>query len=243
MRTTLILILLAGVTSTGSAYIIGSPYEKWGEPVYGTPGGIVTWSIAPASPGVGQFPYIALDSFLPPGYESHLEWAFAQWSAVANVQFQEVPDHAGAIATYPDAGVIRFAGIELAIGAGILAQTAGPVGTYHEAENFFNSTTRFTSNVGWSYSDSGPGYNFDRVALHEIGHLMGLGHEQNVPSIMNLYYNTGLPLGLQPDDVAGAQFIYGPATVPEPSAFPMLLAVAVVGTLGCLRRQKHRADC
>jgi hypothetical protein len=57
-----------------------------------------------------------------------------------------------------------------------------------------------------SYHDGGPGYNFDRVALHETGHLLGLGEEQNVPSIMNVYYSESLPLGLQAGDIAGAQF-------------------------------------
>jgi len=200
---------------------------------------LVTWSIIPGGLGIGGYPYIPLDTFLPPGYEKQLQWAFAQWSAVANIQFQEVSDNGASVATSPDAGVIRFAGIELAIGAGVLGQTAGPIGTYYESQNAFNSTTRFTSNVLWSYSDGGPGYNFNRVALHEIGHLLGLGHEQDVPSIMNVYYSESLPLGLQADDIAGAQFIYG-AAVPAPSTFPVLLEIALCALAFTKRMQRRR---
>lgn len=241
MKPGFVLVSLLAIVSSVRADSIGLPNEKWGEPVFGTPGGLVTWSIIPGGPGIGGFPYIPLDSFLPPGYESELQWAFAQWSAVANIQFQEVSDNGASVATSPDAGVIRFAGIELPIGAGILAQTAGPIGTFYESQFGFCSTTRFTSNVLWSYSDGGPGYNFDRVALHEIGHLLGLGHEQDVPSIMNVYYSESLPLGLQADDIAGAQFIYG-ATVPEPSTFPVLLGVALCGLAASGWMQRRRSD-
>jgi hypothetical protein len=220
------ILLAIAVVSPAWGYQIGTEYEKWGSPIFGTPGGVVTWSIVPGGASVAGYPYISLDSFLAPGYEEGLRWAFAQWSAVANIQFREVPDNGEAFATTPDAGVIRLGGIDLGPGSGVLAQTAGPIGSFYESVNPFNSTTRFTSNYVWTYSDNSGGYNFNRVALHEIGHLLGLGHEPNVSSIMNYPYNEGLPLGLQPDDIAGIQFIYGSA-VPEPSMFPVLLGLAL----------------
>jgi hypothetical protein len=43
---------------------------------------------------------------------------------------------------------------------------------------------------------------------------------------MNFRYNPSLPLALQADDIAGAQFLYGVAqtsSVPEPPTFGLLL--------------------
>ncbi|MBI4886716.1 MAG: matrixin family metalloprotease, partial [Acidobacteria bacterium] len=57
-----------------------------------------------------------------------------------------------------------------------------------------------------------------RVALHEFGHVLGLGHPyehgQSVASIMNRASNTD---DLQSDDIAGAAAIYGGTSTPTPS--------------------------
>ena len=216
------------------AYVTGSATEKWGDPVFGTPGGTVTWSIAPAGPGVGGYPYVSLDSFVPDGFASHLQWAFDQWSAVANIQFVQVPDNGAPVATDPDAGVIRITGIHLPAGTDVLAQTSGPIGPLSESQFAFASTLRFSDNFVWSFSD-GQGYNFDRVALHEVGHLLGLQHTPaSTPGVMNLYYGTALPLGLLADDIAGAQFLYG-APVPE-AGLSYLTALLVLALATAVRK-------
>ncbi len=68
-------------------------------------------------------------------------------------------------------------------------------------------------------------FNLRALLLHEFGHIVGLGHPdelgQNVEAVMNLRntYDT-----LQPDDIAGIQALYGveavtpPEPEPEPSA-------------------------
>jgi hypothetical protein len=225
------------------AYEVAASSEKWGAPVFGTPGGVVTWSITPGTATAAGYPYVPLDTFLPSGYEAHLQWAFAQWSAVSNIQFQEVSDNGAAIATTPNAGVIRISGIALDSASGVMAQTSGPIGPESEAAFAYASTVRFTSTLPWSYSDNGPGYNFDRVALHEIGHLLGLQHETSIPALMNPTYSTALALGLQADDSAGAQFIYGPVGGSSPAPEPSTLAV-VLGACGWLtvRRSRPRAS-
>jgi hypothetical protein len=59
-----------------------------------------------------------------------------------------------------------------------------------------------------------------RVALHELGHWLGLGHEGSVPAIMRGI--VGDLDRLQPDDVAGARFLYGPTgPAPPPDRDPL----------------------
>ena len=93
----------------------------------------------------------------------------------------------------------------------------------------------FNSNVSWDVY-SGPlksGINdFRRVAVHELGHSLGLAHETQVPAIMApVESDIELPTA---DDIAGVQFIYTGSSSEQSSLVSALLpssrAVAVDGT-------------
>ena len=73
---------------------------------------------------------------------------------------------------------------------------------------------------------------FRNIALHEVGHVLGFGHNSISDSVMSYPY-TEWNLGT--GDVEGAIAIYGRVTVPEPETL-VLLSLA---SLGLLRRRKQ----
>ena len=74
-----------------------------------------------------------------------------------------------------------------------------------EADVLFNSNTRFDIYDG-PLIDQSRGVDFGRVALHELGHVIGMNHEQTSASIMRS--TIGNLFTLQPDDIQGATALY-----------------------------------
>ncbi len=65
---------------------------KWGNPVMGTPGGTVTWSIMAGGIATDSGTSVAMSSVMPAGFLTQIQNAFAAWSAVADIQFVQVAD-------------------------------------------------------------------------------------------------------------------------------------------------------
>ncbi|MGR3310790.1 MAG: matrixin family metalloprotease [Candidatus Brocadiales bacterium] len=64
----------------------------------------------------------------------------------------------------------------------------------------------------WKDQPGGTGIRLYNVALHEIGHLLGLAHSQDTNAIMYAYYSENRN-DLRADDIAGIQSLYGAQTV------------------------------
>lgn len=83
----------------------------------------------------------------------------------------------------------------------------------------------FNSAESWSVYDgpiSNGAIDFRRVAVHELGHALGLDHETVNLAIMNPFVgNTFSPIA---DDIAGAAAIYGTGTPPSDCDDPLLIS-------------------
>ena len=168
-----------------------------------------------------------------------IQAAFDTWSSVADVQFQYVGvDHSmkpinDPTATSPQIriGVYSFGGLWSHCLAGAAFAAPPNVGTV-AGDIFLNA------NVGFQLSNApegsellsfplGDGLHMMDVyllALHEIGHAIGLGDSGDADSVMCNADPSSASLRRQylwhklgADDIAGAQFLYGPAKAPTNS--------------------------
>jgi len=210
--------------------------DKWGEQTLGTAGGNVTWSLmADGISCLGTFEpnpctISALSSFMPNGFQTEIERAFSLWSSVANITFSMVADGGEPLGGTP-ASDIRIGGHVFDGPRKVLAHAYYPTGSNVGGDLHFDIAENWGIN-GSKY------YDVFSVAVHEIGHSIGLGHSRVGASIMFRNYN-GPISGLHADDIATAQAIYGPAMltpVTEPGT--LILFSSLIGLVLVNKRKK-----
>lgn len=160
------------------AYDFSLEGAKWGSPELGTAGGTVTW---------------AVDDSISQAELQSINAAFAEWSEVANIQFQ-------AVASTADAD-IDFSNSALD-GAG---NVLGVTGFSYSGGQLQSADIQFDS------GDNLSGSEFSLVAIHEIGHAIGLGHFNDDPAVMNSTANFSLD-DLAQSDIDGIVALYGANT-------------------------------
>lgn len=67
----------------------------------------------------------------------------------------------------------------------------------------------FDADESWSDGVVFNEFNVETVALHELGHVLGLGHSSVPTAIMWPYIDPGSTKGLNSDDIAGIRALYG----------------------------------
>ncbi len=234
--------LLAPGSLVSSDFVLGPTTPgKWGNPTMGTSGGVVTWSIMgpglsfaaeTGSPGLS----VDLATIFPVGFHAEIEAAFAAWSAVADITFIEVPDSGHAFDAPGASGDIRI-GAHAFDGAGsVLAHGYYPPNNGTSAAGDIHFDIAETWKIGFG----GDGFDIFQVLAHEIGHAIGLNHTAVPNSLMNAFYTEAFA-GPQADDIAGAQFIYGPAQLDGVIPEPATLSLAGFALLSLAARRRRAA--
>jgi hypothetical protein len=151
---------------------------KWGSPELGTAGGTVTW---------------AVDDSISQAELQSINAAFAEWSEVANIQFEQVSSTAVSDIDFSE-GAIDGASNILGV-----------------ARSSFSGGQLQNVDIEFDSADNLSGSELTLVATHEIGHAIGLGHFNDEPAVMNSTANFDLT-GLSQSDIDGVVALYGANT-------------------------------
>lgn len=85
----------------------------------------------------------------------------------------------------------------------------GPGGTLAHAFSPTNGRFHYDADERWSVGALTGAFHLETVAIHEIGHLLGLGHSSVPEAIMYARIGDGVVKNLHEDDIQGIRALYG----------------------------------
>lgn len=158
----------------------------------------------------------SLNGITPTQIQNAVEEALSVWAEVAPLVFTEVAD-SGPVpdsneTSYPASGTpnLRFGQHEFDGSGGVLAHAYFPLNTSTAG---LSGDLHFDNGENWSTAPGPTVIDFLEVCVHEIGHTLGLNHEQVREAVMNPFYaerylGPGTAI-LLTDDIRGVRRIYG----------------------------------
>ena len=172
--------------------------------------------------------------------------ALSAWSSVANISFTGPDSDSGAAindsgAVPPATGQIRIGVFAFSSGGGAVGFAPPPNGGTGAGDVIFdaNSFYQFApGNEGDMYDPTFAPNDFETLLLHELGHAIGLAHPPFDGSCPVMQVDSAcfpfINRQLDPDDIAGAQFLYG-VNVPLPPV-ALLFPFGLVAGWAWMRR-------
>ncbi|XP_075654864.1 metalloendoproteinase 1-like [Castanea sativa] len=124
--------------------------------------------------------------------------AFQTWAANTHFRFSRAQDHTNADIKVSFQRRDHGDGSPFDGAGGILAHAFAPTdGRFH-----------YDGDEQWSVGATPNAFDLETVALHEIGHLLGLGHSSVQGAIMWPNISPGVTQGLHRDDINGIKALY-----------------------------------
>ncbi len=178
----------------------------------------VTWSFANSTLSADSAD--PFSSAITGAYQSAIQWALQQWASVSGLQFTQVADSSSADIR------IGFADLNTS-STGIIGQTSLQ---WDGSDDFVSdqvvriedpSQLGLTATSDGNFSYNGTQATLRQIAMHEIGHALGLAHPGDSNAVMYAVA-TSSNQTLDSTDIAGIQSLYGaPAsTAATPSPTP-----------------------
>ena len=178
-----------------------------------TYGSRITFSFVPDGTSIGGTPSVLFQTlnakFSTATWQQQFQKAAAVWQNVTNINLAQVSDDGSSLGANGNQqddsrfGDIRISAIPQSSGTLATCFLPPPINGGSDAGDIV-----FNSNVNWQVNST---YDLETVAIHEIGHALGMGHSQITTADMYAYYN-GQKQSLTTDDTGGIQSIYGAAS-------------------------------
>jgi Matrixin len=176
-----------------------------------TYGSRITYSFAPDGTNIGGYSSALNQSMASKGistanWQLQFQKAAAVWQAVTGINMVQVPDNGASFGSGsyqqgdPNIGDIRIGGVPLS--AGTLGESFLPApfnGGSLAGDIVMNTQANWGINTN---------YDIETVAIHEIGHALGMSHSQDSAAVMYGTYQTTHQC-LAADDIGGIDSIYG----------------------------------
>ncbi|EPS59674.1 hypothetical protein M569_15132, partial [Genlisea aurea] len=133
---------------------------------------------------------------VPPEYIPAIDRAFESWASVTRFTFHRVEDSSDITVGYFSGD--HGDGVPFDGPGGVLAHSFAPT----------DGRMHFDAAEPWFDGVKPDRFDVHSIAMHEIGHLLGLGHSSVREAIMWAYFGLGERRTIQPDDIDGIKALY-----------------------------------